>query len=407
MSPDDGSAWLKVVGIGEDGLAGLSPAAREAVDGAAILVGGPRHQAFVPDFSGERMTWTDGIAGAVEGIAARKGENVVVLASGDPLDYGIGTVLARRFDPAELEVFPTPGAFALACARMKWPRPDTVCLTVHGRKLDRVRRHLAPGRNLLILAWDRASAAVLAALLTEAGYGPSRMTVLEHLGGPMENRLDGPAEAWPHERTADLCTIAVACVAAPGTVSLSAAPGLADDTYRHDGQITKREVRAVTLAVLAPVAGEMLWDVGAGSGSIAIEWLRAEPRARAVAIERDPARAAIIAANAAKLGVPELEIVTEAAPQAFDRLENPPDAIFAGGGFSRTSLLEECWARLKPGGRLAANAVTLEAEARLLAFHAERGGDLARIEIARPKPVGGLTRWQPLAPVTQYRGRKA
>ncbi len=402
--------WLTIVGIGDDGLAGLAPAARALVETAEVLVGGDRHQRMVAETSAERVTWAGGLDAAMGAIERHRGRRVVVLATGDPMWYGAGANLTRRFGPAEMVVLPAPGAFNLAAARMLWSLADVELLTVHGRPLESVIVALAPWARWLVLSEDGDTPRRMGDLLTACGYGPSTLTVLEHLGGPQERRLDGIAEAWPHPRAADLNTLAVECRAGEGARVLARSPGLPDEAFETDGQLTKREVRAATLAALAPLPGRLLWDVGAGSGAIAIEWLRAVPPKRiagrgeagAVAIERDAGRCATIARNASTLGVPQLRIVHGEAPAAFDGLDGPPDAIFVGGGCVREGLLEQCWAPLPSGGRLVANAVTLEAEMRLAAFRQEHGGDLARIAVSRAEPVGSLTAYRPLMPVTQY-----
>jgi precorrin-6Y C5,15-methyltransferase (decarboxylating) len=268
-----------------------------------------------------------------------------------------------------------------------------------------LRLHLAPRTRLLVLTSDGAAPAAIARLLRDAGWGPSMLSVLEHLGGPAERRLDGIAEIWTVAETADLNVVAITCRAAPGTRALSRLAGLPDDAFLHDGQLTKRAVRAATLAALAPLPDEFLWDVGAGSGSIAIEWLRAAPRMRAVAIERVPARAALIAGNAARLGVPGIEIITGTAPQALAGLP-APDAVFLGGGGADPRLWEALWRALRPGGRLVANAVTVEGEAALAGWHKRHGGSLTRLSAAQAEPLGDQLGWRPAMTVTQLAATK-
>ena len=391
--------WLSVIGLGEDGLAGLSPAARTLVEQAEVLVGGERHLAMLPPGKAERLPWRRPLAATVGEIAARRGKRVAVLATGDPLWYGVATVLARHFPREELLILPGLSAFSLAAARLHWPLADCATLTLHGRPLERLALHLAPEKRLLILSEDGATPAKVAAYLTARGWGESRLSVLEHMGGERESRQDGTAAGWRQERCADLNTLAVECIAGPDVRVLSRAAGLPDEAFRHDGQITKRVVRAATLAALAPLPGALLWDVGAGAGSIAIEWLRLGG-GRAVAIEREPARVALIAANAAELGVPELEIVAGEAPAALRDLPRP-DAVFLGGGIATPGLLDAAWSALAPKGRLVANAVTLAGEARLAEWHARHGGRLIRIAIAEAEPLGGGHAWRPHLPVTQ------
>ena len=397
--------WLSVVGIGEDGLAGLGPVARTFVDTAETLIGGERHLAMVPSGDAERLTWQRPLSDTIGVIAARCGRRVVVLASGDPLWYGVGVLLARHFPAGEMTIVPQPGAFSLAAARLGWAIADCVTLTLHGRPLDTVRLHLTQGRRLLILSEDGGTPDAVAQLLTELGWGPSRLTVFEHLGGPREVMLSEDAQHWGKRRTADLNTIALQCRAGPDAQMLSRLAGLPDDAFEHDGQLTKREVRAVTLAALAPLPGETLWDIGAGCGSIAIEWLRATEGGAAVAIERNPDRAATIARNAAALGVPGLNIVIGAAPQTLADLA-PPDAIFAGGGVADPELLPVAWDVLRPGGRLVANVVSLAGERALLDFQARHGGTLTRIAISHAAPLGAYEAWRPQLPVTQLAAAK-
>jgi precorrin-6Y C5,15-methyltransferase (decarboxylating) len=397
--------WLHVVGIGEDGLDGLSPRARALVGSAEVLVGGERHLAKVPPGTAERVPWGEDFAATVESLAQWRGRRVVVLASGDPMNYGAGAAVARHFAREEFAILPGPSAFSLAASALGWPLPDVECLTVHGRPLAVVDRHVAPGRRLLVLAEDAATPAKLAAHLVRRGYGPSPIAALERLGGANERRLEGTAESWAHPPGDDLVTVALECVAGAGARILSRVAGLPDDAFAHDGQITKREVRAATLARLMPLAGQLLWDVGAGAGSIAIEWLRAEPSARAVALERDPARVELIRRNAANLGVPELKIVAGEAPGALAELPAPPDAVFVGGGIAAETL-RFCWRALRPRGRLVANAVTLDAERALLDFHAAAGGELTRIAVERVETLGAHAALKPLRSVLQLAALK-
>jgi precorrin-6Y C5,15-methyltransferase (decarboxylating) len=396
------SAWLSIIGIGEDGWSGLSEAAKALVTSAEVVIGGKRHLALIPAGSGERLAWKSPLAETLPDIERRRGRRVAVLASGDPLCYGVGALLARNFAAEEMIVLPRPSAFSLAAARLHWPLEECVTLSLHGRPIEKLRLHLAPGARILALTEDGAAPAKIAQLLTTSGWGGSAMTVLEHLDGPKERRITATAAEWCEERCADLNMLALDCVAGPEAKPLSRRAGLPDDAFRHDGQITKRAVRAATLAVLAPLPGELLWDIGAGSGSISIEWLRAEDRMRAMAIERDPARAKLIAENAATLGVPELQIVQGAAPDALQDLPQP-DAIFIGGGVSDATIWGACWSVLKPGGRLVANAVTVKAEAKLLARHASWGGELQRIAVSQAE---GERFWRPAMTVTQLSLRK-
>jgi precorrin-6B C5,15-methyltransferase / cobalt-precorrin-6B C5,C15-methyltransferase len=394
------TAWLSVIGIGEDGPAGLSAAARALIDAAALLVGGERHLALLPDAKAERLAWRQPLADTMTEIAARRGTPVVVLASGDPLFYGVAATLLRHFAAAELTVLPQPSAFSLAAARLLWPLEGCITLSLHGRPVEALRLHLAPGARIIALTTDGDTPVQLARLLSDAGWGPSRLAVFAHMGGERERHIDATAETWPLGRVAALNTLAIECRAGPAARPLSRLAGLPDDVFEHDGQITKRETRAQTLAALAPLPGELLWDVGAGCGSIAIEWLRAGLALAAIAIERDAMRCATLARNAAALGVPELRIVHGTAPAALAGLP-APDAIFLGGGVGEGDLWDVLWTALKPGGRLVANAVTLAGEAQLLRWQARQGGGLVRLAVARAEPVGSRRAWRPLMAVTQ------
>jgi precorrin-6B C5,15-methyltransferase / cobalt-precorrin-6B C5,C15-methyltransferase len=394
------SVWLTVIGIGEDGLEGLSAAARARVEGAEVLVGGERHLALVPEGAAERILWRQPLAATMEPIAAQRGKRVVVLASGDPLWFGVAAMLARHFPPAEMTILPQASAFSLAASRLAWPLEGCVCLSLHARPLQALSLHLAPNARILALGEDGDTPVQVAELLRAQGWGPSAMTVFAHMGGPRERRIDGTAESWPLGRVAALNTIAIDCKPGPKAKLLSRRAALPDDAFEHDGKLTKRAVRAATLAALAPVAGELLWDVGAGSGAIAIEWLRSGRALAAIAVDRDAARCGTAARNAASLGVPDLRIVQGLAPAALAGLP-APDAIFLGGGASDPLLWDALWRALKPGGRLVANAVTLESEAQLLRWHAREKGELTRLAVSRAEPVGGYHGWRALMTVTQ------
>ncbi len=398
--------WLSIVGLDEDGLEGLRPHACALIREAELLVGGERHLAMVPPNGAERRSWATPLRTTVDEILGWRGRRVVVLATGDPMWFGIGVTLARAVAPDELLVVPGRSAFSLACARLGWPLGDVECLTLHGRPLSLLNAVVAPGARLMLLSNDGGSPNAVAQRLQELGYGESRLVVLEHMGGSVERTVEATAAGWTSDRCADLNTIAVECRAGLGASVRSRLAGLPDEAFRHDGQLTKREVRAVTLAALAPMPGECLWDVGAGCGSVAIEWLRSGRLMCAVAVEREAARRALIAENAEALGVPLLEIVAGEAPAALAGLPRP-DAVFVGGGLTVAGLPETCWAALKAGGRLVANAVTVEGEARLLALRSAFGGELTRIAVSRAETLGSGPRdgrfsgWRPLMPVTQ------
>jgi precorrin-6Y C5,15-methyltransferase (decarboxylating) len=394
--------WLSIVGIGEDGVEGLSALARGLVSGAEIVFGGKRHLGLAgPLIRGAVRPWPSPFDSAVAEVLAQRGRRVCVLASGDPYHYGIGALLARHVAPAEIMVVPAPSAFSLAAARLGWPLADCALVSLHGRELDRVRPHLQPGARVLALTSDGDGPAALAGLLRTIGFGTSRLTVLEALGGPRERIRATTAADFSLGDIAALNTVAIEVVALDGARIIARAPGLPDAMFEHDGQITKPEVRAVTLSSLAPRRGELLWDVGAGAGSVAIEWMLADTSLRAIAIEAQAERAARIRRNAASFGVPGIEIVQGAAPGALTGLP-APDAIFVGGGASDAGVLDAVVAALRRGGRLVVNAVTLQTEALLLARHAGLGGELLRIAIARAEPVGSMTAFRPALPVTQW-----
>jgi precorrin-6B C5,15-methyltransferase / cobalt-precorrin-6B C5,C15-methyltransferase len=395
--------WLSIVGIGEDGIEGLSASARGLISGADIVFGGKRHLGLAGSLiRGAVRPWPSPLDSAVAEVLAQRGRQVCVLASGDPYLYGIGALLARHVAPSETMVVPAPSAFSLAAARLGWPLADCALVSLHGRELDRVRPHLQPGARVLALTSDGDGPAALAGLLATIGFGTSRLTVLEALGGPRERIRATIAADFDLGAVDALNTVAIEVVATDGARIIARAPGLPDAMFEHDAQITKREVRAVTLSGLAPRRGELLWDVGAGAGSVAIEWMLADPSLRAIAIETRAERVARIRRNAASFGVPGLEIVQGAAPGVLAGLPTP-DAIFVGGGGSDTGVLDAVAAALRGGGRLVVNSATLQTEALLLARHADLGGELIRIAIARAEPVGGMTAFRPALPVTQWR----
>ncbi|MFZ2019359.1 MAG: precorrin-6y C5,15-methyltransferase (decarboxylating) subunit CbiE [Methyloceanibacter sp.] len=394
--------WLSIVGIGEDGIEGLSATARALVSGADIVFGGERHLKLAsPLIKGRASAWPSPFARGIDDVLAARGSQVCVLASGDPFNYGVGSVLAGRVPPEETLVVPAPSAFSLAAARLCWALPETALVSLHGRELSRIRPHLHHGARILALTSDSEGPAALARLLTETGFGTSRMSVLEALGGGNERVRSATAESFALAGIAALNTVAIEVEARAHARVISFGAGLDDALFEHDGQITKREIRAITLSSLAPRRGQLLWDVGAGSGSVAIEWMLAHPSMRAAAIEARADRAARINRNAAALGVPGLEVVEGQAPEALSGLA-PPDAIFVGGGASEEGVLDAAIAALRSGGRLVANAVTLETEALLIARHAALGGTLTRIAISRADAVGGKTAWRAAMPVTQF-----
>ncbi|MET9860647.1 precorrin-6y C5,15-methyltransferase (decarboxylating) subunit CbiE [Streptomyces smyrnaeus] len=402
--PPQAAAPVTVVGIGADGWPGLTGPAREALRAAEVIIGGSRQLDLLPgrECAGQRVAWPSPLRPAVPGLlAAHAGRRIAVLASGDPYFYGIGRTLTDVLPHLPLRVLPHPSSVSHACARLGWALEECEVVSVVGRPLARIAAALHHGRRLLVLGAGAGTPGEVAALLRERGFGPSRVRVLEQLGGAHERTYEGTADGWPHPPGDPLNIVAVECAAAADGLRLGAVPGLPDAAYEHDGQLTKRHVRAATLAALAPAPGELLWDVGGGAGSIAVEWLRTHPACRALTVERDPERAARIVRNADRLGVPGLRVVTGTAPHALAGLPTP-DAVFVGGGLTAPGLLDACWAALPVGGRLVANTVTLESEALLVEWYRRHGGELVRLSVAHGVPVGGFTGWRQAMPVTQW-----
>jgi len=401
-----GQRWLSIIGIGEDGVEELSAVARRLIGSAELVVGGARHLELADELiKGRRLAWPSPMADAFSEIKRYRGRAVVVLASGDPFHFGVGKQLAAFVPAEELLCLPQPSAFNLAAARMRWSLQDVSLVTLHGRALQGVIRCLQPGARILALSWDGATPRKLAELLSDRRMGQSRITVLEAMGGKRERTRHATASQFDIEDVTPLNTVAIEVIAEPQAAIIPLATGLDDSFFEHDGQLTKREIRAVTLSSLAPRQGELLWDVGLGAGSIAIEWLLTHPSMRAIGIEARVDRADRAARNAAALGVPELEIVQGPAPHALVDLAGP-DAVFIGGGIMDDGVFESVWDALKPGGRLVANAVSIESEARLIELFQRFGGDLARLQVARVDKVGTAFGWRPAMPVTQWRVTK-
>lgn len=394
--------WLSIVGIGEDGLEGLGGNAIAAIEAAEVVFGGKRHlELAAAAIRGEARPWPVPFDAEMSDVVALRGSKVCVLASGDPFFYGVGVTLLRRIDAEETVCYPSPSAFSLAAARLGWALQSVDCVSLHGRSIDLLRPHLHLGARIIALTSDERAPALIAELLASSGFGQSEFVLLEALGGQRERRRLVRAADFAFDDIDPLNVVAVDVVAVEGARVLPFTQGLDDSLFEHDGQITKREIRAVTLSTLAPRRGEFLWDVGAGSGSIGIEWMLSHPSLRAIAIEQHPERAERIARNAEAFGVPGLEVLIGAAPAAFEGLPQP-DAIFIGGGGSETGVLEGAMEVLKPGGRLVANAVTLEMEALLLDAHARLGGSMIRLDVSRVVAVGSMSGWRPAMPVTQW-----
>jgi precorrin-6Y C5,15-methyltransferase (decarboxylating) len=394
-----------IVGIGADGWEGLGERPRAALLAADTVIGSERQLALLPQIRAARRPWPSPIDPLVDELVAGLEGSVCVLASGDPMLHGIGATLARRLPSHRLIVHPHCSAFTLACARLGWPAAEVELVSAVAQPADMVALLLQPGRRLVVYASGRDGASKVAEVLRARGFGRSRFVVLEQVGGEAERIVEATAEDWSDGDVDPLHMVAIECVAVAGTPLHPLVPGLPDDAYESDGQLTKRHVRAATLAALAPAPGGLLWDVGAGSGSIAVEWLRAERTAAAIAIEPRAERAERIEANALRLGVPALRVVRGFAPEALDGLP-APDAVFLGGGLTVAGVLDRCWDALAPGGRIVANAVTLEGEQALLAARVQRGGELVRIAISYAAPLGRFEAWRPQLPVVQWAARR-
>ncbi|MCA3573277.1 MAG: precorrin-6y C5,15-methyltransferase (decarboxylating) subunit CbiE [Aestuariivirga sp.] len=399
------SKWLTIAGMGEDGWNGLSARARHAIETADVIVGSSRLLAFLPKTAAEIHEWPQPFSAVVDRIRPLRDRNTVILATGDPLNYGVARKLMEFIPFAEMEIIPSLSAFSLAAARVGWSLPDCDTLTLHGREAAHIEPFIQPDVRLIVLTADRTTIAEVARRLTARGFGSSEITVLENMGGPRERMSSFLAEAPTAIEYSDLNTLAIHCIAAPDAKRLSRLAGLPDDAFAHDGQITKREVRAATLAALEPWPGALLWDVGAGCGSISIEWMRAARAAQAIAFESEPQRLAMIAANADALGTPRLKVIPGTAPETF-AAQPAPDAVFIGGGLWIPGLFEGSWEALKPGGVMVANVVTIEGELHLYDLHEKHGGDIVRMEISHLTHVGRLRALRPRMAVTQWRARK-
>ena len=400
------SRWLSIVGIGQDGAEGLSPLARSLIASAELVVGGARHLELAAELiKGERLPWPSPMHNAFPTILARRGRPVAVLASGDPFNFGVGKQIAELVPVDELISVPQPSSFSLAASRLGWPLQRAATISLHGRALEGLIRYLQPGARILALSWDGSTPARVAELLSKRGFGGSSLAVLEELGGPEERVTHHRADGFDLTGVSALNVIAMEVAAGPQSRVIGLSPGLEDGLFESDGQLTKRDVRAVTLAALAPRHGELLWDIGLGAGSVAIEWLLCHPSLRAIGIEEREDRAARAMRNALSLGAPDLQVIIGRAPQALAGLATP-DAVFIGGGFTGEGVFEAAWAALRPGGRVVANSVTLESETRLKHAFERHGGELVRIEISKAGKIGGFHGWRAAMPVVQWRAVK-
>lgn len=398
---------VAVVGIGADGWRGLSPAARDELRAAEVVLGSSRQLAELGELDAEQVAWPSPMLPALRGLLdEHAGRALCVLASGDPMFFGVGSTLVRMLGPERVRVFPQASSLSLACARMGWALDRVETISLVGRPVQQLHPALQPDRHLLVLSADGSTPAAIAELLTRRGYGGSRMTVLERLGADEEHQLAGTAREWRHTAVDPLNIVAVRTRADEDAPLLPRVPGLPDEAYEHDGQLTKREIRAVTLAHLAPVPGQLLWDVGSGAASVAIEWMRTHASCRAVAFEKREDRAQRSERNAAELGVPGLEVVRGSAPEVLRDRGDRPSAVFVGGGVTAPGVVETCWEALLPGGRLVASAVTVESEAVLASWYAELGGELLRTQVSRGSPVGSFTGWRAMMPVTTWKVTK-
>lgn len=390
--------WLTIVGLGEDGAEGLSPASRKALEAAEAVFGAARHLDLLPAVPGPRFTWPVPFAEGIPKLLEWRGRPVVMLASGDPFWHGAGSVLAQHLEATEWTALPAPSTVSLAAARLGWPLETTPCLGLHAAPFTRLRPYLASGAKLLVLLRDGDAVGQLAAWLTETGFGPTVLTVMEALGGPRERLRRSTAEALDLRDVAH--PVCLALEAAGEGAVVPVASGRPDELFDHDGQMTKRPLRALSLSALAPSAGEHLWDIGAGAGSIGIEWLLSHPANAATAIEMQPDRAARIRTNADRLGVDRLQVVVGEAPAALQDLPEP-DAVFIGGGLSDALLSHLC--ECLPGRtRLVANAVTLESEALVTNWQVCKGGTLLRVCLSEAAPLGSKRAWRAAYPVVQW-----
>lgn len=394
--------WLNIVGIGEDGTDGLSPAALALVETAEIIIGGDRHHTLAPNVHAERLAWPSPFDVMIDTIRAQKGKRVVVLVTGDPLWYSVGARILKSIPADEITFHPQLSAFQLAAARMGWSLADIETLTVHGRAVEQIVSYFAPGARLLVLTKDASSITDIATLLCDRGYAGSVLTVLEALGGPKERCVNMTAET-AHAEVSNFQTLAVECVAGVDAIVLPRT-GLPDDAFAHDGKMTKRAVRALALSKLVPLRGQMLWDIGCGCGSIGIEWMRGAPEAQAIGFDPNADRRALAAQNALVLGTPKLQLVGGTAPDCLEG-QPAPDAVFFGGGISFAAIDASIDA-LNPFGRVVAHAVTMESEQVIVAACEKYGGELQRVHVETLSPVGPYRGWKPAMPVVQWSWEK-
>ena len=393
-------AWIDIIGIGEDGLTGLSADALARLEAADTIIGGDRYHNLASNITAKRLKWPSPFDAMIDEIKSHRGEKLAILVTGDPLWYSVGARILKGIAAEEIRFHPQLSAFQWGAARMAWSMADGELVTVHGRPVEQIIPHFAPNVKILALTKDKTTPGDVARLLAERGFGKSRLTVLAALGGPDERRFDGIAENWNIE-VPDFHLLAIDCVASSDARYFSRTGGLPDDAFEHDGQMTKRVVRAATLSALQPYPDALLWDIGSGCGSVGIEWMRAARGALAIGVEPDQKRREISMRNAAKLGVPKFRVIEAVAPDGLDELPMP-DAIFIGGGLTDEGVFETAWNALREGGRMVANAVTLESETKLFELYQRLGGTLDRIAASEAIPVGRYHGMKPFMSVTQW-----
>lgn len=390
--------WLTIIGLGEDGPDGLTPASLNALKSAKTIIGPARHLGLLPKLDAEQIAWPVPFADGLGILETLRGRPTVALTSGDPFWFGAGTVIAKHLASDEWRALPNVSVFSQAAARLGWPLETTLCTGLHAAPFARLRPHLATDQRAIITLRDGAAVGDFAAWLTAQGFGVSTLHILEALGGPAQRISTTTAANFALSDVAH--PVAVALEIQGQGASIPLASGKPDAFFQNDGQITKRPIRALTLSALAPRPGERLWDVGAGSGSIAIEWLMSHPSTQAIAIEVEPERAANIRENADALGQDRLEIKVGASAAVLAGLPDP-NAVFIGGGLT-SDLIESLWQLCPKGTRVVANAVTLESEAILLEAHARLGGELLRIDLSQAGAIGAYRGWKANFPIVQW-----
>ena len=397
--------WLTVIGMGEDGWEALSNRARLAIKSTDVIVGSSRLLELLPKTKAEIHEWPQPFSAVVEQIKPLSGRNTVILATGDPMNFGVTRKLLEFIPFEEMTIIPQVSAFSLAAARMGWSLPDCDCFTIHGRPAANVETFIQPNARLIILTEDGSSVAEVCRRLMSRGFEDSKITVLENMCSSAERITSFAADANPNLDWSPLNVVSVHCVAGAQAKIFSRVAGLPDDAFVHDGQLTKREVRAATLAALAPAPDQILWDIGAGCGSVSIEWMRSTRGCEAYAIEHNEDRLKMIATNVDQLGTPRMKIIAGKAPEALGDLP-APDAVFIGGGVGNDGVFDTAWANLKSGGRMVCNVVTIEGEMHLYDLQEKHGGELVRMDVSTLTNVGPYRAMKPRMSVVQWRVTK-